>query len=283
MERRRPQGRNAPRRGQQRLSPESRKRIEDENSGVFIAQALEAWRPKTDLGKRIKSKEITDINFILNNGLKIVEPEVIDCLVPNLQDELLLVGQSKGKFGGGARRTFKQTQKKTMEGNKPSFSTYAVVGNCNGLVGLGAGKAKETVPAREKAIRNAKLNMIRVLRGAGSWQRTFANQQSIPFKVVGKCGSIRLTLIPAPVGTGLICEKECQKILRLAGIKDVWSRMEGNTATKINVVLACFDALKNLSKMKLSDSIKRELGIDLSTTPILAPEQIAAEANVPAK
>jgi len=251
----------------------------DDNAGVFIAQALEAWQPKTDLGLRVKAKEITDINYIFNNGLKIVEPQVVEYLVHNLQDDLLLVGQSKGKFGGGARRTFKQTQKKTKEGNKPSFSTYAVVGNGNGLVGLGAGKAKETVPAREKAVRNAKLNMIRVLRGSGSWQSATPQQNSIPFRVSGKCGSIRMTLIPAPVGTGLICEKECQKILRLAGIKDVWSRLDGNTATKINVVLACFDALKQLSNMKIPDNMKRQLGVELNAVERMTPAQIQAESN----
>ncbi len=52
----------------------------------------------------------------------------------------------------GSRRVFRQTQKKTKEGNKPKFSTYAVVGNKDGYVGLGFGKAKETVPAREKAV-----------------------------------------------------------------------------------------------------------------------------------
>ena len=74
----------------------------------------------------------------------------------DIETELLLVGQSKGKFGGGQRRVFKQTQKKTREGNKPSFSTFAVVGNHNGYVGLGSGKSKETVPARDKSKRKAK-------------------------------------------------------------------------------------------------------------------------------
>lgn len=254
------------------------KRRDDENSGVFIAQALEAWKPKTELGQRVKDKEITDINYVLDNGLKIVEPQVIDFLVRNLEQELLMVGQSKGKFGGGARRTFKQTQKKTKEGNKPSFGTYAVVGNSDGLVGLGAGKAKETVPAREKAVRAAKLNLIRVIRGSGSWQSDVPRHNSIPFRVTGKCGSIRLTLIPAPVGTGLVCEKECQKILKLAGIKDVWSRMEGNTATKINVVLACFDALKRLSDVKVPANLRTVVGIDIPKN-VMSAEEIAAETK----
>jgi small subunit ribosomal protein S5 len=237
------------------------KKRDAEESGVVIAQALEAWQPKTELGKRIKSKDVTDVDYIFDNGLKVVEAPVFDFLIPNLETDMLMIGQSKGKFGGGARRTFKQTQKKTKEGNKPSFTTYAVVGNKAGYVGMGSGKAKETVPAREKAVRNAKLNMIRVRRGNGSWQSTTSQQNSVPFRVSGKCGSIRLTLIPAPVGTGLIVEKECAKLLRLAGITDVWSRMDGCTATKINVVKACFDALQKLGDVKMSDKQRQSLGI----------------------
>lgn len=258
---------------QQRNNPRNQKNLKgrrpqkgtfkkrDEESGVVIAQALEAWQPKSSIGQKIKTKEITDADYIFDNGLKIVESQVFDFLIPNLETDMLLIGQSKGKFGGGARRTFKQTQKKTKEGNKPSFTTYAVVGNKAGYVGLGSGKAKETVPAREKAVRNAKLNMIRVRRGNGSWQANVPMQNSVPFKVSGKCGSIRLTLIPAPVGTGLIVEKECAKLLRLAGITDVWSQMQGCTATKINVVKACFDALQKLSVMKVQDAQQKSVGI----------------------
>ena len=61
-----------------------------------------------------------------------MEAEILDVLMPNLTTELLLVGQSKGKFGGGQRRVFRQTQKKTREGNKPRFGTFAVVGNEDG-------------------------------------------------------------------------------------------------------------------------------------------------------
>ena len=84
-----------------------------------------------------------------------VYTEIVDILLPNLETDLLLIGQSKGKFGGGQRRVFRQTQKKTREGNKPKFSTIAIAGNKDGYVGIGYGKSKETVPAREKAFRSA--------------------------------------------------------------------------------------------------------------------------------
>lgn len=220
-----------------------------------------SWKPKTGIGKKVKSGEITDIDEILDKGLKILESEIVDALLPNLSPELLLIGQSKGKFGGGQRRIFKQTQKKTQEGNKPHFAICAAVGDNNGHVGVGYGKSKETVPAREKAIKRSKLNLIKIRRGCGSWQCGCKESHTIPFAVKGKCGSCIIKLIPAPKGTGLCVEGECQKILNLAGIKDVWSRAEGQTRTKINLITACFDALKNLVKMKVDKKYFEELGI----------------------
>lgn len=222
---------------------------------------IEDWKPKTDLGKKVKNKEITDIEEILDNGHKILEPEIIDFLLPELESELLLIGQSKGKFGGGQRRVFKQTQKKTREGNKPKFATYGLVGNKNGLVGSGYGKSKETVPAREKATRNAKIGIIKIRRGCGSWECGCRKPHTIPFAVSGKCGSVKVQLFPAPTGTGLVAEKEIQKILKMAGINDVWSKCFGKTTSKINLIKACFDALGQLMKTKVRPEDIEKIGI----------------------
>ncbi|MBT4823713.1 30S ribosomal protein S5 [Candidatus Woesearchaeota archaeon] len=222
---------------------------------------MESWKPKTDLGQKVKNKEITDIDYILDNGLRILEPEIVDLLIPDLETDLLLIGQSKGKFGGGQRRVFRQTQKKTQEGNKPKFATYALVGNKDGYFGIGYGKAKETVPAREKAIRRAKLNVVKIPRGCGSWECNCGNPHTIPFRTEGKCGSVIVKFFPAPKGTGLCVEKECGKILGLAGIKDVWSKSIGKTKTKINHVKACIVALDNLMKTRLTHKQKSEMGV----------------------
>ncbi|MFP4423705.1 MAG: 30S ribosomal protein S5 [Candidatus Woesearchaeota archaeon] len=215
---------------------------------------FDSWTPKTEIGKAVKEGRITDIDEIISQGKRILEPEIVDALLPNLETDLLLIGQSKGKFGGGARRVFKQTQKKTREGNKPKFSTFAVVGNRNGYVGIGYGKAKETVPAREKALRNAKLNLIKIARGCGSWECACDGPHTVPFRVDGKCGSATMTLLPAPKGKGLIVEKECKKILDLAGIKDVWSKGRGQTKTKTNLIIACMYALRKTISTKVSNS-----------------------------
>jgi small subunit ribosomal protein S5 len=180
-----------------------------------------------------------------------MEKEIVETLMPDLEQDLLLVGQAKGKFGGGKRRVFRQTQKKTREGNKPRFATYAVVGNKNGIIGLGYGKSKETVPAREKAIRNAKLNVFKIRRGCGSWECGCGEPHSLAFAIEGKCGSAKVKLIPAPKGTGLKVDKEIAKILSLAGVQDVWSLTIGQSRTKINLIKAAEQALKNSMTTKL--------------------------------
>ena len=233
-----------------------------------LSAELEAWKPKTALGKQVRSGEITDINDILDSGKRILEPQIAEMLLPNAQKELLLIGQSKGKFGGGSRRIFKQTQKKTPEGNNPSFACFAVIGNEDGYVGGGFGKSKDTVPAREKATRNAKLNIFKIRRGCGSWECGCKTPHSIPFEVSGKCGSVKIKLMPAPKGKGLCIEPECAKILKLAGIKDVWSKTFGQTRVKTNLVKACIAALKELMKVKVNQNKYAALGIaeGVSTT-----------------
>ncbi|MBN2330632.1 MAG: 30S ribosomal protein S5, partial [Candidatus Aenigmarchaeota archaeon] len=73
---------------------------------------------------------------------------------------------------------------------------------------------------------------------------------SIPFKTSGKSGSVQVTLIPAPKGVGMVASEETKKILKLAGINDVWVKTAGNTSTRNNLVLAVFNAIKNLNKGK---------------------------------
>ena len=213
-------------------------------------RVVENWNPKTKIGRKVKEGKITDIDTILDNGDAILEHEIVDSLL-NLEDELLMVGQSKGKFGGGQRRVFKQTQKKTREGNKPKFTTMAVVGNKDGYVGLGLGSSQETVPAREKAIKQAKLNIFKIRRGSGSWESASDEPHSLPFEVKGKCGSVNVKLMPAPKGKGLCIQEECQKVLRLAGIEDIWSKTSGKTKNRINLFKALEQALRRTMNTKV--------------------------------
>ena len=225
----------------------------EEVKEVREVRSLDSWKPRTELGRRVKNNEI-NIDDILDNGQKILEPEIVDFLIPDLASETIMVGQSKGKFGGGKRSVWKQTQKKTREGNKPKFATLIAVGNKKGYIGIGYGKSKETVPARLKAYQRAKISLIKIKRGCGSWACGCGEPHSIPFKVEGKCGSVKIQLIPAPKGTSLCVEKEARRLLDLAGIKDVYSKTFGQTRTKINLINACFEALKNLAKMKTDEA-----------------------------
>ena len=120
-------GRNQGRRKFVRLTDKER----EERVKQQAAQVLEDWKPKTKLGKLVKDKKITDIDEALKH--KILEAEIVDSLL-NLNSEILNIGQAKGKFGGGKRRAWRQTQRKTKEGNVPTFSCMCVIGDGNGYV-----------------------------------------------------------------------------------------------------------------------------------------------------
>ncbi|HJX49961.1 MAG TPA: 30S ribosomal protein S5 [Candidatus Nanoarchaeia archaeon] len=221
----------------------NRRKTEEEKT----EEKLKAWVPKTQLGKEVKSGKIKNIDEILKQGRKILESEIVDSLL-NVKTDLILIGQSKGKFGGGKRRAWRQTQRKKKEGNVPTFSAMAVVGDEKGHVGIGIGKSKETLPARDKAIRKAKLNISKVITGDGSFDSVGGGDTSIPFKIEGKSGSVKVILIPAAPGTGLVAGDQLKKVLKLAGIKDVYSKTFGSVRTTFNLVKACINALNKTNK-----------------------------------
>ncbi len=244
------------------MKKEMEEKVEEENSSEDKEQKKEErpkrgrkedifnpeeWEPKTNLGKNVKSGKIKDIDEILEKNLKILEPGIVDYLI-KLQSDLISIGQSKGKFGGGKRRAWRQTQRKTKEGNVPTFSTMAVVGDGKGHVGIGTGRATETLPARDKAVRKAKLNIIKVNRTCSAFDCDCDEPHTIPYEIEGKAGSVRVKFIPAPQGTGLVVGSELKKILKLAGIKDVYSKTFGKKRTTFNLTKACIDALKKTEK-----------------------------------
>ena len=77
--------------------------VEEEAPPTVKEAEKEGWNPKTLLGKQVKAGKITDIDKILESGEKMLETEIVEILLPNLETDLLLIGQSKGKFGGGQR------------------------------------------------------------------------------------------------------------------------------------------------------------------------------------
>jgi small subunit ribosomal protein S5 len=204
------------------------------------------WMPKTRLGKMVETGEITTMTDALNTRLPIREPEIVDILLPDLEDEVIDVNM---------------VQRMTDSGRRVRFSITTVVGNSDGFVGLGRARGKEVGPTIRKAIDNAKLCIIEIKRGCGSWECGCSKPHTFPFMVVGKRGSVRVTFKPAPRGIALAVGDVAKPILRLAGIKDAWGFTRGHTKTTINSALAVFDALKNTSETRISDKQETRLNI----------------------
>ncbi len=226
---------------------ESRQKIPKDRKAEERSIHLATWAPKTKLGKDVKNGKIKNIDDILDKDQKILEDEIVDTLLP-IKTDLISIGQAKGKFGGGKRRAWRQTQRVTQEGGVMTFSSMAIVGDENGHIGFGVGKASETLPARDKATKKAKLNIIKIKRACSAFDCSCGDPHTVPFVVEGKGGSVRVTLIPAPQGTGLVVANELKKLLRLAGIKDVYSRTEGQVRTTFNLIKAAMDALQKTNR-----------------------------------
>ncbi|RLF23653.1 MAG: 30S ribosomal protein S5 [Thermoprotei archaeon] len=196
---------------------------------------LEEWIPRTRVGMLVKEGKITSIDRLFELNLPIREVEIVDYLLPGIKHEIVNVNL---------------VQKQTDAGEISRFQVMVVVGDENGHVGIGIGKARQIRMAIEKAIVDAKLNIIPVRRGCGSWECSCSEPHSVPFKVTGKAGSVRVTLLPAPKGVGLVAGEAAKVVLRLAGIRDVWTRTKGETRTTINFVKAVYNALKNTYRFK---------------------------------
>jgi len=208
---------------------------------------LAGWVPKTKLGKDVRNGKIKKIDEILDSNQKIIEDEIVDLLLP-IKTDLIAIGHAKGKFGGGKRRAWRQTQRITQEGGVMTFSAMAIVGDENGHIGIGVGKAAETLPARDKATRKAKLNLMKIKRACSAFDCSCDDPHSIPFKVEGKAGSVRVIFTPAPQGTGLVVASELKKLLKMAGIKDIYSKTFGKKRTTFNLIKAAIDALEKTNK-----------------------------------
>ena len=225
--------------------------------------SYETWKPKTELGKKVLAGQITDINDVFAKGMKIAEPQIVDILLPDLEKDVIFIGGSTGK-GGGIRRTpFKRTSRMHKSGRRYRISVMAIVGNRNGYVGIGsatspAGKHREAI---EKATQKAKMNIIPVARGCGSWECLCETNHSIPFTVEGKRGSVIIKLIPAPKGIGLCVSNEIKKIMRMAGISDIWCKSRGNTKMRTNFVMAVFSALNKLNVYKVKPEFEEKVGM----------------------
>lgn len=120
-------------------------------------------------------------------------------------------------------------------GRRFSFGALVVVGDRGTHVGLGYGKANEVPQAVDKAVANARKNLLTVCLKANT----------IPHQVRGKCGASEVIMLPASEGTGVIAGKSLRPLFQLAGIKDVLTKAYGSTSP-VNLLKAGVDALKRL-------------------------------------
>jgi len=195
---------------------------------------LDDWVPKTSLGKLVKEGHINSIEEIFLNNYVIREPEIVDVLIPDLRQEVVDVSL---------------VQRQSDSGQQKSFRITVVVGNGEGIIGIGIGKASEFVPAVRAAEARAKLHATVFRRGCGSWECRCGEPHSIPFQTYGASGSVSVTLRPAPKGTGLVTADVGKIVLRIAGLKDVWSITKGRSRTSSNFAKAFVDALTKTYRM----------------------------------
>jgi len=221
-----------------------------QNWKEYAQRVLEEWQPKTKLGTLVKEGQITDISEVFRKGYQIKEPEIVDVLLPEVNDrqnqEVLDIAL---------------TVRMTDSGRRIRFRVLAAVGNRDGYVGLGIGHGKEVGIAIRKAINYAKMNIIEIKRGCGSWECRCRRPHSIPFAVEGKAGSVKVKLMPGPRGLGLVIGDVGKKILTLAGVKDVWSQTLGETRTTVNFAHAVFDALYNTNRVAVQPDMIERYGI----------------------
>ncbi len=143
-----------------------------------------------------------------------------ESLGADVEDDVVAINRSAAVVKGGRRF---------------SFSALSVVGNRNGLVGIGYGKGREVPNAIEKSVKDARKQMMRVIRQGST----------IPHAVEGWYCATKVRLIPAAPGTGIIAGKAVRKVLERAGITDILTKNYGST-NALNVVKATMIALGQL-------------------------------------
>ncbi len=196
----------------------------------------DTWEPKTRLGRLVKAGDIDSRSDALDSGLPLKEPEIVDNLLPGLDDEVLDINM---------------VQRMTDSGRRVKFRCVVVVGNRDGYVGYAEGRDDQVGGAIQKAIEVAKLNIIDVSRGCGSWECGCGRPHTVALKTTGQAGSVEVELIPAPRGLGLAGGETVRHVLDLAGIEDVWTRSSGKTRTTVNFAKATFNALRKTAEARV--------------------------------
>jgi len=153
-------------------------------------------------------------------------------------------GQEERVFEDTVVKIFR-CSKVVKGGRRFSFAALVVVGNRNGTIGVGYGKAKEVPLSVEKAVKDAKKSMHDVsLLGT-----------TIPHKITGKYRATKIIMVPAKPGTGVIAGSSARAVLEYAGVQDILTKVVGSTSAK-NVVKATLDGLLKLKSKELVESLR---------------------------
>jgi small subunit ribosomal protein S5 len=203
--------------------------------------ADDGWVPQTRLGKKVADGEIDSLEEALTAGIPLKEPELVDQLVPDLEDEVLDINM---------------VQRMTDSGRRVKFRCVVVVGNRDGLVGYAEGRDDQVGGAIQKAIEVGKMNLIQVPLGSGSWEDRPGGSNSLLRKANGKAGSVEVEIKPAPKGLGLAAAETPRKVLELAGVEDAWTKSHGNTRTTVNLAKATYNALQNASESRVPQRVQ---------------------------
>jgi small subunit ribosomal protein S5 len=187
------------------------------------------WVPRTTLGNLVATNKITSMKEIYENGYRVQESGIIKKLLPGIKTEVIDVGI---------------VQKQTTNGEYTRFKALVAAGDENGWLGIGQGKSKQMRIAIEKATNQAYLNVSPVKLGCGSWECRCDVQHSVPFKVRGRGGSVTVEIIPGPRGLGLVAGGNIRNLLKLAGLKDAWTKSSGSTNTMNSTSKAVLNCLR---------------------------------------
>lgn len=214
-----------------------RRREEEERPAFNIAN----WTPKTKLGEMVKAGKITNLEQIFNMGKPIKEVEIVDALLPGLETKNVETAN---------------VQRMTKDARKMKYRVTVIVGDKKGHVGIGVGKTTEVRPAMEEAVKDAKMHIISVSLGCGSWECNCGTAHSLPITLRAKVGTAEITLKPAPRGVGIVAGGTAKVVLEMVGVKDVWTFARGRTRDIYNMALATYIALRSLSQMKNVDKLQ---------------------------
>ena len=198
------------------------------------------WTPVTKLGRLVKEDKIGCLEDIYLYSIPIKEYQIVEKFIKpvgqNVTEKEEMVNHLKDEV-----LKIMPVQKQTTAGQRTRFKAFVAVGDFNGHLGLGVKCSKEVATAIRGAIILAKLSLIPVRRGY--WGGNFGAPHTIPCKVTGKCGSVRVRLIPAPRGTGIVAAGVAKKLLTFAGVDDCFTSACGKTRTLGNFAKAVYDAL----------------------------------------